>query len=141
MNKTIKFYFFRFSNDIPVQSETVPLLSVYFLACMIYSLCGMIWFAAYNNLKDTASLPDKLEYLLIYYIAKIVSIKKTRNQLIFYYNMKYSNKIEDTTEADISNKKDYYSNIFNIMNRIVWIFFTICLVLFNVFIFVVYPIL
>ncbi len=104
----------------------------------------MIWFAAYNNLKDSGSLPDKLEYLLIYYIAKIVSIKKTRNQLIFYYIMKNSNKIEDTTEAaksDILNKKDYYSYIFNIMNRVVWIFFTVCLVLFNIFIFLVYPIL
>jgi hypothetical protein len=141
---------FRFSNDIPVQSETVPLLSVYFLACMIYSLCGMIWFAAYNNLKDEISLPETIQKILVKYIARLFSSKKTRNQLVRTFTAKYKlakkNKddelevpINKTENPEILKDKDYHLLVLLVLNRLVMFIFTFYLALFNLFIFFFYP--
>ena len=71
----------RFNNDIPVQSKSTPLLSIYMLICMVYTLFGMIWFALLNVLKDKKKLSNKLQYFLVYYVAKLFSKKNTQHSL------------------------------------------------------------
>jgi hypothetical protein len=43
----------RLSEDVPVQSDSIPLINVYFSLCIFFSLLSMIWFSAYNYMKDS----------------------------------------------------------------------------------------
>jgi nicotinic acetylcholine receptor, invertebrate len=40
----------RLSDDVPVQSDSVPLINIYFTVCMSFSLAAMIWFSLRNYL-------------------------------------------------------------------------------------------
>jgi hypothetical protein len=41
----------RLSEQVPVSSDSIPLISVYYIVCFFFSLTSMVWFAFLNNLK------------------------------------------------------------------------------------------
>ena len=46
----------RLSDDVPVQSDYIPLINVYFTLCMSISLFAMIWFSIIQILKERKKL-------------------------------------------------------------------------------------
>ena len=52
----------RVSSDIPVQSEYLPLIYVYFLLGLLYTFVSFIWFLISNVYKTNNYLPKHLKY-------------------------------------------------------------------------------
>lgn len=50
----------RVSSDIPVQSEYLPMISLYFLLSTFFTFISFNWFVAANYLKSTKNLPKWL---------------------------------------------------------------------------------
>ncbi len=62
----------RLSEDVPSQSDSVHLISLYLTVCMFFSLSAMTWFAIVNKLREKKRLPYWLRWLALDYIAWIV---------------------------------------------------------------------
>jgi hypothetical protein len=43
----------RLSDDVPVQSDSIPLINIYFTTCMAFSLSAMFWFSIVNKFRVT----------------------------------------------------------------------------------------
>jgi hypothetical protein len=62
----------RLSEDVPSQSDSVHLISLYLTVCMFFSLSAMTWFAIVNKLREKKRLPYWLRWLALNYISWIV---------------------------------------------------------------------
>ncbi|UJR26885.1 hypothetical protein I4U23_008195 [Adineta vaga] len=62
----------RLSEDVPSQSDSVHLISLYLTICMFFSLSAMTWFAIVNKLREKKRLPYWLRWLALDYISWIV---------------------------------------------------------------------
>ncbi|CAF3732486.1 unnamed protein product [Adineta steineri] len=62
----------RLSEDVPSQSDSVHLISLYLTICMLFSLAAMTWFALVNKLREKKRLPYFLRWLALDYICWIV---------------------------------------------------------------------
>jgi len=62
----------RLSEDVPSQSDSVHLISLYLTVCMFFSLSAMTWFAIVNKLREKKRLPYWLRWLALDYISWIV---------------------------------------------------------------------
>jgi hypothetical protein len=62
----------RLSEDVPSQSDSVHLISLYLTVCMFFSLSAMTWFAVVNKLREKKRLPYWLRWLALDYISWIV---------------------------------------------------------------------
>jgi hypothetical protein len=62
----------RLSEDVPSQSDSVHLISLYLTTCMFFSLSAMTWFAIANKLRERKRLPYWLRWLALDYISWIV---------------------------------------------------------------------
>lgn len=69
----------RLSDDVPVQSDSVPLINIYFTLCMSYSLTAMIWFSSMNLLRQCKQVPKCFRYIVERYICFLMCIKVTKN--------------------------------------------------------------
>ena len=56
---------------VPEQSDSIPLINVYFTICITFSLCSMIWFSIINFLKERKSLPNSIILDFIFYIMRL----------------------------------------------------------------------
>jgi hypothetical protein len=65
----------RLSDDVPVQSDSVPLVNIYFTICMSFSLAAMIWFSCVNLLKENKRVPKIIRTLVLNYICHIMCSK------------------------------------------------------------------
>ena len=85
----------RISGEIPVQSEYLPLINLYILLSILYTLFGFIWFIIAKQLSDRHHLP-----LILVKIAFIV--KK-----VFYcfYKEKSENFVQDESIEKISDNE------------------------------------
>lgn len=62
----------RLSEDVPSQSDSVHLISLYLTVCMFFSLSAMTWFAIVNKLREKKRLPYWLRWLALDYLSWIV---------------------------------------------------------------------
>lgn len=70
----------RLSDDVPVQSDSIPLINIYFTMCMSFSLSAMVWFSIINNLKDKKPLPHYIRCIILNYICTLMCVKlETKN--------------------------------------------------------------
>jgi len=65
-----------------VQSDSIPLINVYFTLCTSFSLFSMIWFSIVNHLRERKQLPICLRYLILKYVEfiSITSCSKNKNK-------------------------------------------------------------
>ncbi len=68
----------RLSDDVPVQSDSVPLVNIYFTICMSFSLAAMIWFSIANLLRENKRVPDCVRSLVLNYICYLTCPKYVR---------------------------------------------------------------
>ena len=62
----------RLSEDVPSQSDSIHLISLYLTVCMFFSLSAMTWFAFANKLREKKRLPSWIRWLALKYIARLV---------------------------------------------------------------------
>lgn len=60
---TFSVYSLRVANDIPIQSEYLPYIFIYFIFSVLYTLLSMIWFMIVNKLSSKVELPRGLEVI------------------------------------------------------------------------------
>ena len=54
---TVAVYSLKVSGDIPIQSEYIPLISLYFYFSIFFTLISMMWFIIMNNCVTRNKLP------------------------------------------------------------------------------------
>lgn len=65
----------RLSDDVPVQSDSVPLVNIYFTICMTFSLAAMIWFSMINLMRENKRAPGFIRHIVLNYICYIMCSK------------------------------------------------------------------
>ena len=70
----------RVNNDIPVQSECLPLISLYILLCLFYALISFSWFVYLEIAKSKKDLPPLLIRLSLYLKHAIIKIFKRKRK-------------------------------------------------------------
>jgi hypothetical protein len=88
----------RISGEIPVQSQYLPLINLYILLSIIYTLIGFMWFLIANHLSKKHHLPFLLERMA-FVIRKILFC-------IFKDSPKTFNKTELTEKISNDTKID-----------------------------------
>ena len=59
----------RLSDDVPVQSDYIPLINIYFTLCMSISLFAMIWFSIIQILKDRPRVPYLVRIFVTFFLS------------------------------------------------------------------------
>ena len=71
----------RLSDDVPVQSDSIPLINVYFTLCISFSLASMVWFSVLNLIKEEKCLNKTLRIFIIKIVCPILCIKVISDDL------------------------------------------------------------
>ncbi len=58
----------RLSDDVPVQSDNIPLINIYFTMCMTFSLSAMVWFSIMNRCREKNRVPKFVRFIVLNYI-------------------------------------------------------------------------
>ena len=69
----------RLSDDVPVQSDSIPLINIYFTLCISFSLASMIWFSIVNYLRENKPLPQWIRYIITKFITRLICAHKLQN--------------------------------------------------------------
>jgi hypothetical protein len=72
----------RLSEDVPSQSDSVHLISLYLTICMFFSLSAMTWFAIANKLREKKRLPYWLRWLAIDYLSWMVCARSMHRKAV-----------------------------------------------------------
>lgn len=110
----------RISSDIPIQSDYVPKITIYFVLSFFYNLFSMAWFKVYNYMSETNEIPWLLEkYCEIFRCncMKGIVSKGRINQVDSQIKVK---SIED--ESILHEKENKFKFNLNILNRSVLTF-------------------
>jgi hypothetical protein len=78
----------RLSDDVPAQSDSIPLINIYFTLCISFSLASMIWFSTFEYLTArTKPLSKESRNFILNYLCKLMSIKqdKEMKSKFFFY--------------------------------------------------------
>ena len=87
----------RVSNDIPIQSEYLPLITLYFLLSLLYAFISYAWFVYFDDVKSKKNSSQVLVKLLLW-------IKlKTTGKLI---KVKPKNDPQQTLESEEKIKSE-----------------------------------
>ncbi|CAF1026896.1 unnamed protein product [Brachionus calyciflorus] len=90
---TSSIYSLRVANDIPVQSDYLPLITIYFMVSTLYSILTLIWFIIANQMLAKSKIPN--------FMLKL-------SKLFFTCQRKKTEKIvpHETNVTDDSNGQD-----------------------------------
>lgn len=92
----------RVSNDIPVQSEYLPLISLYFFLSLLYAFASFLWFTFLEYAKSQKKIEKHFNHFLIF-------IKS-------FYNKKSNNRVYNSNDENQSNII-YIETIIKMMNN------------------------
>ena len=105
----------RVSNDIPIQSEYLPLITLYFVLSLFYTFISFAWFVYLEYLKSQ-------KYLPAFTINFFLSLKR---------KIQFINKIKDKQNKTKSTGKNEIEETLAVLNNLV--FFIIFIVMFSSF--------
>ena len=151
---TFGVYALRISSDLPVQSEYMPLVSIYFNICILYTLISLIWFAIANYFVDKTRLPKCLKLFAVKIRSILFSRKRVKQMtsqnneqrhvddtIIFNLdNLTNKSIIENSKFGGLNSeylkkleKKEFDSNL-NVLNMFVFLFVFIVMIVSNLII-------
>jgi hypothetical protein len=99
----------RAAGDLPIISDYMPLIGLYFLLSMLYTFLSLIWFAACNSLRTNSSLPIFVNRLAL-------KIKRVKQSVLMVFRMKV-----DMSMYQISKEKEN-NDLISILNNIAFFF-------------------
>ena len=118
-------FILRLNDSLPSQSDVVPLLSIYFIMCMIFSITGMIWFASLNKIKEKKWMPKILKYFVAYCLAFVFCMPKTRKELKNAINGNQVIDLKDEKIKDFMSPDHVFLVLISIFNRFIFTIFFI----------------
>ena len=83
------------SDDVPSQSDSIPLFNIYFIGCMLISLLALLWFNTLNNLRNHANnlrIPRFIVTRVICYLMCRKNYKKVGNSEIIMKTIETKSK-------------------------------------------------
>lgn len=95
----------RLSEDVPSQSDSVHLISLYLTICMFFSLSAMTWFAIVNKLREKKRLPHWLRWLILNYLSWIVcgrSMHRKASHMVKQEELKAATARSSLTGVNVS---------------------------------------
>ncbi len=96
----------RLSDDVPVQSDSIPLINIYFTVCMGFSLSAMIWFSIMNMLKENKKVPKFCKWLVLNVICYMMCMKN------FKIKKNHSSLTEKQNNKGFEKKKFFLAILF-----------------------------
>ena len=63
-----------------MQSDSVPLINVYFTLCMSLSASSMVWFSIQNVFKENKRVPKFCRYFVLNYLCYIMCVNNMQKQ-------------------------------------------------------------
>lgn len=118
-------YSLRLSSEIPIQSMYLPMINLYFVFSIIYTLLGFIWFTVYEHLKKKECLSLLLDQIIdLCLIFNKVSSKQVNS------------KSRETCDDENGAKKDREERNLNVLNMVVFSIFFLVILIFNITIWV-----
>ncbi|CAF1668796.1 unnamed protein product, partial [Rotaria magnacalcarata] len=72
----------RLSEDVPSQSDSVHLISLYLTICMLISLSAMTWFAVANKLREKKRLPYWLRWFVLNYLSGLLFARSMHRKAV-----------------------------------------------------------
>ena len=93
-------YKLRLSDDVPVQSDIIPLINIYFISCMFFSLSAMVWFSLKNIMIENQKCPTKLKYFVQHILWHIMFLKY-KYRTIKHKNHEQNNNNNIDTQKNI----------------------------------------
>ncbi len=99
----------RAAEDLPIMSDYMPLIGLYFLLSMLYTFLSLIWFAACNSLRTSSSLPKFVKRLGLI-------IKRVKQSVLMVFRIRI-----DMSMYQISKEKEN-NDLISILNNIAFIF-------------------
>ena len=82
----------RISNDIPTQSDYLPLISVYMVLSMIYILLGMVFFILIELFSKKKKIPRVFLFIIINYLKLIKCNRKEKQAQVKNRNREIKNR-------------------------------------------------
>jgi hypothetical protein len=92
---------------VPVQSDSVPLINIYFTICMSFSLTAMIWFSIMNLLRETKRVPRFCRYLVLNYFSYFLFFNRNVFKKSKKKTPKESNSSRNLSKATSENSIDF----------------------------------
>jgi hypothetical protein len=129
----------RVSNDIPIQSDYVPTITIYFVISIFYPFISMFWFVARNHFEKKCYLPIPLiklvDFLQIFKSFKIkykyrISKKPENIDQAYVSTCNLSDQIK-TFNVDKNKENDFkednkIQSKITILNYVTLVIFTLC---------------
>lgn len=125
-------FYFRLNDNLPVQADTLPVLSLYFMLCMVFCIVGMVWFTVLNKMKERKNISKLIRYFIAYFLAYFLCSSETRALL-----KKSLNKIEEANSAQNNENKTEICYV--ILNRFFFLIFCIFISIINFILLFVMP--
>ena len=111
---TYGIYAIRVSSDLPIQSDYLPTISIYYITSLLLTVIAMIWFFYFNHLQTQNSIPSCLLKVAIF----------LRN--IFGKRRKIETKLKQPVVAktlDVENRKKIEKSEFDMNLSMINMFF------------------
>lgn len=140
----------RLSEDVPSQSDSMPLFNIYFLGCMFFSLFAMIWFFVMSILHDEKKLNRCTRCVVTKFVCPVMFIDNHRiiqvpkkllaKKIVLPDDLdKISDRIEMET-GTIERRVDLTDNeVLDILNRFVFYLFLAFIILLNIICLIIFP--
>jgi hypothetical protein len=101
---TIAVYSVRISSDIPIQSEYLPLISLYFFLSILFTFIAMLWFIILNRFATNKKMP-KLLMVVTEIMMNIIKRKNKPAQVTPATEEKSDNIDEISFESKINSNQ------------------------------------
>ena len=104
----------RLNDDVPTQSDSVPLINVYFTLCMSFALSTLVWISLRHKLIEDDYVPSWIRFIVINYLWYIMCISR--------WGFKNESKSKSSANTNKKNIKIMEAEKYKNLN--VYIFFT-----------------
>lgn len=107
---TFSVYSLRVSGDIPIQSEYVPLITLYFLFSTVFTLVAFLWFLLANHFKERSTMPNVLLNLTDFILRKADHLKSKAIDKTLKIKPDLKPTDNETNETDYNLEKNHDEN-------------------------------
>ena len=116
----------------------MPVLSIYFVICLVFTILSMAWFAASNKMKEKKMLPLIIKHFVVYGLTICFCKPQTRREILrSFIESQHDSEHENNFEK--LNKSELLMLILSLLNRFLFVFFILFLTMVNLIMFVIIP--
>ena len=126
---------FRLNDNLPVSSDSLPMLTIYLLACMVFAIMGMIWSTLHQLMRERKYIPLAIKYVIVYCLAFCFSACKTRREM----SESFKKRRQSGDDMHLLSDEKLFEILILILNRFVFTLFFMFLLVLNLLVVAVSP--